>query len=229
MHSMESAYKGYTLLKPATKLFEEVVQMYKCEKEKFIELLKEAREMITTKDNQDIFVEWLSRDKTPANASELLLAYKVIDDFCKEKKILECSFLDLTSKEMVKKVQNEIEHNRIFRFNNRQRMNKILEAMRLYISYIMDLPQIIEEHVDGNVIPENIDNNTNELEKKIINFSKIDDLSYTKPLKVLYFEEDLGSVPSWKELYVKVFKNLYEDAKNINFCLIFVWWMKKIF
>lgn len=211
MHSMESAYKGYTLLKPATKLFEEVVQMYKCEKEKFIELLKEAREMITTKDNQGIFVEWLSRDKTPANVSELLLAYKVIDDFCKEKKILECSFLDLTSKEMVKKVQNEIEHNRIFCFNNRQRMNKILEAMRLYISYIMDLPQIIEEHVDGNVISENIDNNTYEPEKKIINFSKIDDLSYTKPLKVLYFEEELGSVPSWKELYVKVFKNLYED------------------
>lgn len=135
MYSMESAYKGYTLLKPATKLFEEVVQMYKCEKEKFIELLKGAREMITTKDNQDIFVEWLSRGKTPANVSELLLAYKVIDDFCKEKKILECSFLDLTSKEMVKKVQNEIEHNRIFRFNNRQRMNKILEAMRIYFLY----------------------------------------------------------------------------------------------
>ena len=29
MHSMESAYKGYTLMKPASKLFVEIVRIYK--------------------------------------------------------------------------------------------------------------------------------------------------------------------------------------------------------
>ena len=36
MHSMESAYKGYTLLKPASKLFAEMVQIYKQDNERFI-------------------------------------------------------------------------------------------------------------------------------------------------------------------------------------------------
>ena len=45
MHSMESAYKGFTVMKPATKLFIETVRLLKNDKEQYNKLLKEAREM----------------------------------------------------------------------------------------------------------------------------------------------------------------------------------------
>lgn len=215
MYSMESAYKGYTLLKPASKLFAEMVQIYKQDKGRFIKILKEVRRMLMTETKQNNFVEWLSQKNSPVLLSELLLAYKKIDEFCIDKKILECSLLEIIDLDVIKKVQYEIEHNRIFRFNNRIQMNKILEALRIYISYVVGLPNIkTKENKQFRVeetLPNN-DHNLNENEKKcVIDFSNIVDLSYTKPTKAFYFEDDIGKVSSWKELYVKVFQNLYED------------------
>ena len=63
MHSMESAYKGFTVMKPATKLFIETVRLLKNDKEQYNKLLKEAREMaeVPPKD---------SREEHPAIESE---------------------------------------------------------------------------------------------------------------------------------------------------------------
>lgn len=228
MHSMESAYKGYTILKPASKLFTEIVQIYKQDNGRFIKILKEARRMFMAETKQNNFVEWLSQTNSPALLSELSLVYKKIDEFCIDKKILECSLLEIIDLDVIKKVKYEIEHNRIFRFNNRMQMNKILEALRIYISYVVGLPNIKANENKQSMTEEshsNNDHNLNENEKKcIIDFSNIVDLSYTKPTKAFYFEDDIGKVSSWKELYVKVFQNLYEDydykiPKNKSFNL----------
>lgn len=65
MHSMESAYKGFTVMKPATKLFIETVRLLKNDKEQYNKLLKEAREMaeVLPKD---------SREEHPAIESETI-------------------------------------------------------------------------------------------------------------------------------------------------------------
>ncbi len=215
MHSMESAYKGYTLLKPASKLFAEMVQIYKQDNERFIKILKEARKMLLTETKQNNFVGWLSQTNSPVLLSDLLLAYKKIDEFCIDKKILECSLLEIIDLDVIKKVQYEIEHNRIFRFNNRIQMNKILEALRIYTSYVIGLSNIKTNDDKQSMSEQSHSNNNHNLNtnenKCVIDFSNIVDLSYTKPIKVFYFEDDIGKVSSWKELYVKVFRNLYED------------------
>lgn len=170
--------------------------------------------MLMTVTKQNIFVEWLSQTNSPALLSDLLLAYKKIDEFCIDKKILECSLLEIIDLDIIKKVQYEIEHNRIFRFNNRLQMNKILEALRIYISYVVGLPNIKTNNNKQSMAEESHSNNhnLNVNEKKcVVDFSNIEDLSYTKPIKAFYFEDDIGRVSSWKELYVKVFRNLYED------------------
>lgn len=46
MASMESAYKGRTVMKPATRLFTETVKLYRENREKYNQLLKEAKSMI---------------------------------------------------------------------------------------------------------------------------------------------------------------------------------------
>lgn len=212
---MESAYKGYTLFKPASKLFVEVVQIYKQNNERFIKILKGVREMLTTEDKKKDFVEWLSQNNSPALVSELLMAYKKIDEFCIDKKSLDCSLFEITDLDVIKNVQYEIEHNRNFQFNNRLQMNKILESLHLYISYVVELPnkrtnKNKQVRVEESSI--NADTNIKVNEKKnIIDFSNIVDLSYTKPIKAFYFEDVIVMFSSWKELYVKIFQNLYED------------------
>lgn len=49
MYAMESAYQGFTGIKPASKLFKETVRLYREEPEQFDELLTEAEALVIKK------------------------------------------------------------------------------------------------------------------------------------------------------------------------------------
>ena len=70
---IESAYKGYTVSVPATKLFLETVELFKKNRKQFDILLQKARGMtvVTEKDNRENFVEWLSNEISSVQFSEL--------------------------------------------------------------------------------------------------------------------------------------------------------------
>lgn len=56
MHSMDSAYKGYKVYVPATRLFEEVVKLYRTDTKRYCKILTEAKNMVAVKlDNKDTF------------------------------------------------------------------------------------------------------------------------------------------------------------------------------
>lgn len=62
MHSIESAYYGKTIFKPATKLFIEVVRIYHEDQNEYQKLLKEARTMIEgEKAIVDDFMQYLAK------------------------------------------------------------------------------------------------------------------------------------------------------------------------
>lgn len=65
IQSMDSAYKGYKVYVPATKLFVEAVDIYRKNPEKYIKLLNEAKRMITK--NNDLTVL-----KKTANTSNIV-------------------------------------------------------------------------------------------------------------------------------------------------------------
>ena len=75
MHSMESAYKGITLLKPASKLFLETAGLFKNNKKQFEDILKEVEAMMaaSTKDNRESYIAWLSKKVSPTQLSELYM------------------------------------------------------------------------------------------------------------------------------------------------------------
>lgn len=52
---------------------------------------------------------------------------------------------------------------------------------------------------------------TDAIQTEEICFSKIENLSYTKPTYTSYFEEEIENTYSWKQLYVGVFKKIYDD------------------
>lgn len=75
MASMESAYRGKTIMKPATRLFTETVEMYKGDRKEYDRILKEAKLMAESKKNNEAeFMAWLSTKVSPAQLSELYMA-----------------------------------------------------------------------------------------------------------------------------------------------------------
>lgn len=97
MHRMESAYKGFTIVYSATKLFLEIVNLYFENRENFIKLLKEARGLTENKDNnRDMFLKWLSVKVAPAKISEFCKLYEIIDEYCMKTNVLKKSILETT-------------------------------------------------------------------------------------------------------------------------------------
>lgn len=82
--SMESAYYGHTIMKPASKLFLQVVDLYHKDRIEFENILKGALNMtdgngINHKEN---FFDWLSKQVRPSQLSELYGTYEEIENFC---------------------------------------------------------------------------------------------------------------------------------------------------
>ena len=86
MASMESAYQGRTIMKPATRLFSSMVEMYRSNREQYDEILKEARLMVGAdkKNNETLFIDWLSKKVSPAQLSELYIALQEIEKQAKK-------------------------------------------------------------------------------------------------------------------------------------------------
>ena len=139
MKSMESAYLGRTVFKPATKLFADVAGLYHESYDEYQKLLKEARAMISNRKTvEDDFMRYLAERVSPAQLSEFYRCYSEIETFCLKIKVLQNPLFETTDFETIKKVQRTIEQNKIFRITHRRQINKIVDAGRYYYNYIKE-------------------------------------------------------------------------------------------
>ena len=139
LQSMESAYYGHTVFKPATKLFTEVATIYHESQDEYQELLKEAVAMINKNNSvEDDFMQYLATQVTPAQLSALYPCYAEIESFCLKIKVLQSPLFQTTDFETIKKVQRTIEQNKIFRITRKKQHSKIVSAGRYYYKYIKD-------------------------------------------------------------------------------------------
>ena len=139
LQSMESAYYGYTIFKPATKLFTEVVTLYHKSRTEYQKLLKEAF-MLINKNNtlEDCFMQYLATMVSPAKLSVLYPCYAEIESFCLKIKVLKVPLFQTTDFETIKKVQRTIEQNKIFRATHKKQYSKIVSAGRYYYNYVKE-------------------------------------------------------------------------------------------
>ena len=139
MKSMESAYLGHTVFKPATKLFTDIAGLYHESYDEYQKLLKEAKAMICNKKSvEDDFMRYLAEQVSPAQLSELYGCYSEIEAFCLKIKVLKNPLFETTDFETIKKVQRTIEQNKIFRITRRRQIKKIVDAGRHYYNYIKE-------------------------------------------------------------------------------------------
>lgn len=137
MHSMESAFHGKTMYKPATKLFKEAAKIYHEDQNEYQKLLKEVRTMIEGKKTIiDDFMQHLAKKMSPPQLSELFDCYSEIEAFCLKTKVLHKPLFETTDFETIKKVQRTIEQNKFFRITHKRQFNKILAAYKHYYLYI---------------------------------------------------------------------------------------------
>ena len=196
MHSMESAYKGYTVVKPASKLFAETVKLFKDDKKQFDKLLEEAKQMINTteKDNRDCYLDWLSNKVTPAQLSELYMSYEAIDEFCIKTKVLKYPLLETTDINIIRLVQKTVEQNKVFRFQHKREINRVSSAMRYYLTYIG------ENSVD-------VSDNVILSEKRVTKNAE-------RP--IIQDERDKRYADMYPLIYKKVFDSLKESKKHVG-------------
>lgn len=139
MHSMESAYIGKTLVKPATKLFSDIVLLRKETPREYYKLLKgnqfvnEHQEIIEYR-----FCEWLSERISAVQYSELMSVYELISKFCLDRKIIKRPLLETTDMGQLTKVRDTISHNHLFKFMYKKQIGKMSLGIRYYIDYVKE-------------------------------------------------------------------------------------------
>lgn len=139
MHSMESAFYGKTMFKPATKLFTEAARIYHEDQNEYQILLKEAITMIDGKKTIiDDYMQYLAKKVSPSQLSELYGCYSEIEAFCMKTKVLQKPLFETTDFEIIKKVRRTIEQNKLFRITHKRQFNKMLAACRHYYLYIKE-------------------------------------------------------------------------------------------
>lgn len=91
------AYKGKKVYVPATRLFEETVELYRTDAERYSEILEEAKSMVTVRqNNKDVFLVWAA-SVLPARRCKWMEAnIQKIEQFAISSKLISGSIFDIT-------------------------------------------------------------------------------------------------------------------------------------
>lgn len=136
MASMESAYQGYTIMKPATRLFTEIVFLYRNNAARYQQLLKEAKCMASTKmDNEAVFMEWLAQNVSGAQLSELYLAFQEIEQQAKKARTIRTSLYENINPSAVKKIRAGVESSKIFKFTHKRQWGRVTSALNYLLQF----------------------------------------------------------------------------------------------
>lgn len=139
MYSMESAYVGHTMRKPATKLFLETVKMMQEKPHEYEKILQEAKELIgEDKSIEEKYLSWLSTKVSRAQMSELYMVYPEIEEFCLSRKILKKKLFETTEMDVLSNVRKTVDSNGIFRFKYKRQAKKMSVAIRYYVEFMKE-------------------------------------------------------------------------------------------
>ena len=134
MASMESAFVGTTIVKPATQLFKETVRLYKDHPDKFEDILSEAKNMIgKDEDIEKRFYDWFSK-KEPFHR-DIYHAVEAINQYAKKKKLIEKTVFCELSSSILNKVQTTMLSDRLYVALHRMQMSQIKDALKYLIEF----------------------------------------------------------------------------------------------
>lgn len=226
MASMESAYRGRTIMKPATRLFIKTVEMYKGDRKEYDRILKEAKLMAESKQNNEaVFMAWLSTKVSPAQLSELYMAFQEIEQQAKKAKIVKRSLYENVDVVAFKKIRSNIEQSKVFKFTHKRQMGRINSALNYLLQYAQDGVSSAEVQMSTSKESKFSEKGsetsvtaTKQIEERLavqtIDLTTIPDMAFTKPVALSYFGSETQE-NSWCTLYADLCKHLIDDYPEI--------------
>lgn len=176
------------------------------------------------KASDNLYYDWLSSKVTTPQLTILRMAYNEISNFCKSRNIVKEPLLEIYDIDKLTTVLDTVKNNNIFRLRHKRDLDKMLIAIRFYISYIQEnnVKLISEKNIENNavqsVVKENNSFKTSDTLEKYedmitVDLSEVRDYTFTRPIKYEYFG-NVYCVKKWKELYISCCKRLWENYSD---------------
>lgn len=228
-------------MKNSSKLFREIVAMYQNDRSAYEKILKEARSVASTKSQQEQYFTWLATQVSPAQLSELYIAYSDIEKFCLQRGIIRKKLFELTELSDIRKVSDTVNSNKVFRFTYKGSLSKMNSAMYFYYRFMKEHPDLLKRKLPikpaekpepvkaqeaepvGKPIRQRetaVLSNTEDKTDFRLDFTNIQSMAFTRPTEFSYFDEVRGKVGSWTELYVQIVKCLLDDYPHLLYSYI---------
>lgn len=138
-------------LHSATRLFTEMVALYKTCRTEFDEILNQAKgECVMQVNVQEEFFVWLSARVSPAQLSEFYIVCRDIETFCMDRHILMVPLFETTDFEILEYIANTIRNNKIFKFKYYSQIGKMKKVMDYYLTFLRENP--IQENIQAEKV-----------------------------------------------------------------------------
>lgn len=154
-----------------TKMFTDMVALYKTRRSEFDEILIQAkRECIIQVNIQDRFLTWLSKRVSSMQLSEFYIVYRDIETFCMNRHILVAPLFETTDFEILQYITNTIRTNKMFQSKHFHQLGKMKKAMEYYLMFLHENPVQKEAQV-STVKEEEISVENVVVEESVININ----------------------------------------------------------
>ena len=157
LQSMDSAYKGYKVYVPATKLFIETVDIYRNDNEKYVTLCKEAKCMIAQQPgNKEKFIAWASSNLSEQRCKWIEENLHKVEQFATTTNIISCSLYDVTDPSLLITLQKALSKNKLFQLKHHKLLKNIMDD---YHAYMLFCSKFLKNDESTNTASEVIDPN----------------------------------------------------------------------
>lgn len=224
IYSMDSAYTGGKVYVPATRLFAETVELYRTDKERYFDILEEAKNMIADKqNNKEAFLSWATSVLPPRRCKWIEGNILKMERFAVAIKLISESIFDVTNIETLEIICNAAEKNKIFQMKNRKLIKYINDDFKTYMQYcseeIGQEEQVAETKI--TVVESSADSAYDAALPEsgnslfVVDFDREKSMAFTKPKSIMFQGKELPTPSTWKDVYVSIVSALYERYPDI--------------
>lgn len=177
MYSMESAVLGYTVKKPASKLFLEIVELRSNDREQYNILLIEAKRMINTENSvEEKLNSWVSDQMSSEKIADFYSALRGVNIFCRSRKIINGNIWNITDLDVLMKVLEIVDYDKNFKRAYRKQIKRMSDAVKKYIDFVEIIDEDTKKTCDNSVNREYIEDDEKikpKLNRSMDKFEKI--------------------------------------------------------
>ena len=151
---------------------------------------------------EEAFISWLSKRVSPAQLSELYMAFREIEQQAKKAKIVKMSLYEDVNVVSFKKIRSNIEQSKVFKFTHKWQMGRINTALNYLIQYAQD--GVLSEEVrvstekENKQHEENVEDTVSAIKQaeesmgvQATNLQAVSNMTFTKSIELSYIRNEI--------------------------------------